>query len=185
MAESVEMKRIPKYTAGMFKKKMPRFGASAIKKPRMPKPSKPKAKKPSKRKVKFLQEGGSMDDLVPRSMLPDRNAAQQKKDMDTLMKYYMSDEVRKRDKRRAEEGKKRKKKEEAVIEEQIVTPEAFRREMEEENRRRRGPSDSEIQRARRESRVRTARSGGVMKSYNKGGSIDGCAIRGKTRGTII
>ena len=183
MAESVEMKRIPKYTAGMFKKKMPRFGASAIKKPRMPKPSKPKAKKPSKRKVKFLQEGGPTDDLVPRSMLPDRNAAQQKKDMDTLMKYYMSDEVRKRDKRRAEESKK--KKEEAVIEEQIVTPEAFRQEMEEEKRRRRGPSDSEMQRAKREAGVRTARRGGVMKSYNVGGKIDGIAKRGRTRGRII
>jgi hypothetical protein len=175
--------RVPKYTAGMFKKKMPRFGAGAIKKPRMPKPPKPKAKKPSKRKIKFLQEGGSTADLVPRSMLPDRNAAQQKKDMDTLMKYYMSDEVRKRDKRRAEESKK-KKKEEAVIEEQIVTPEAFRQEMEEENLRRRGPSDSEMQRAKRESGVRTARSGGVMKSYNRGGKIDGCAMKGKTRGRM-
>jgi hypothetical protein len=188
--------RIPKYTAGMFKKKMSRFGASAPKKPRMPKPPKPKAKKPSKRKIKFLQEGGSTDDLVPRSMLPDRNAAQQKKDMDTLMKYYMSDEVRERDKRRAEErrraeeSKKKKKnppkiKEEAVIEEQIVTPEAFRQEMEEEKRRRRGPSDSEMQRAKREAGVRTARRGGVMKSYNVGGKIDGIAKRGRTRGRII
>ena len=181
--------RIPKYTAGMFKKKMPRFGASAPKKPRMPKPPKPKAKKPSKRKVKFLKEGGSTVDLVPRSMLPDRNAAQQKKDMDTLMKYYMSDEVRERDKRRAEEDKKKKNppkiKEEAVIEEQIVTPEAFRQEMEKEKRRRRGPSDSEMQRAKREAGVRTARRGGVMKSYNVGGSIDGIAKRGRTRGRII
>lgn len=36
------MQRIPKYTAGMFKKKMPRFGASSIRMPRMPKPPKPK-----------------------------------------------------------------------------------------------------------------------------------------------
>ena len=166
------MKRVRKFTSRSFKKRTPRYGMSKPKMPRMP-------------RMKKFQEGGSTDDLVPRSMLPDRNAAQQKKDMDTLMEYYMSDEVRKRDKRRAEEGKKRKKKEEAVIEEQIVTPEAFRREMEEENRRRRGPSDSEMQRARREAGVRTARSGGVMKSYNRGGSIDGCAVRGKTRGKFV
>lgn len=39
------MQRIPKYTAGMFKKKMPRFGASSIKMPRIPKPPKPRVKK--------------------------------------------------------------------------------------------------------------------------------------------
>jgi hypothetical protein len=39
------MQRIPKYTAGMFKKKMPRFGSSSIKMPRMPKPPKPRVKK--------------------------------------------------------------------------------------------------------------------------------------------
>jgi hypothetical protein len=165
------MKRVRKFTSRSFQKRTPRYGMSKPKMPPMP-------------KLKKFQEGGSTDDLVPRSMLPDRNAAQQKRDMDMLMEYYTSDEVRERAKRRAEESKK-KKKEEAVIEEQIVTPEAFRREMEEENRRRRGPSDSDVQRARRESRIRTARKGGVMKSYNKGGSIDGCAIRGKTRGTII
>ena len=178
------MKRIPKYTAGMFKKKMPRFGASAIKKPRMPKPSKPKAKKPSKRKVKFLQEGGSTDDLVPRSMLPDRNAAQQKKDMDTLMKYYMSDEVRERDKRRAKKDKEDAdaairetirnppykgmgqrlqdlpKGGEYVLEEQIVTPESSR---------------EELKRSQSKNRRR----------YNVGGKIDGIAKRGRTRGRII
>lgn len=37
--------RIPKYTAGMFKKKMPRFGAPGIKMPRIPKPPKPRIKK--------------------------------------------------------------------------------------------------------------------------------------------
>jgi len=172
------VKRIPKYTAGMFKKKMPRFGASAIKKPRMPKPSKPKAKKPSKRKVKFLQEGGSTDDLVPRSMLPDRNAAQQKKDMDTLMKYYMSDEVRERDKRRAKQDKedadaairemirnppykgKGRMLENYVLEEQIVTPESSR---------------EELKRSQSKNRRR----------YNVGGKINGVAKRGKTRCRII
>lgn len=47
------MQRIPKYTAGMFKKKMPRFGASGIKMPRLPKPPKPRVKK--------LAEGGEAE----------------------------------------------------------------------------------------------------------------------------
>lgn len=157
------MKRIPKYTAGMFKKKMPRFGASAIKKPRMPKPSKPKAKKPSKRKVKFLQEGGSTDDLVPRSMLPDRNAAQQKKDMDTLMKYYMSDEVRERDKRRAAEDKEAA---DAAISEMIRNPPYKGK-----GRRLENYTLEEKPKRRR--------------NYNIGGKIDGVAQRGKTRGKFV
>lgn len=165
------MKRVRKFTSRSFKKRMPRFGMSKPKKLRMP-------------KMKKFQEGGPTDDLVPRSMLPDRNAAQQKKDMDTLMKYYMSDEVRERDKRRAEERKKKKKSEESIVEEQVVTPEAFRKEMEAEKRRR-TPSDGDVRRVRRESNVRTARSGGVMRSYNIGGKIDGIAKKGKTRGRII
>lgn len=48
--------RIPKYTAGMFKKKMPRFGASSIKMPRMPKPPKPRAKK--------YDEGGEVEEII-------------------------------------------------------------------------------------------------------------------------
>jgi hypothetical protein len=48
--------RIPKYTAGMFKKKMPRFGASSIKMPRMPKPPKPRAKK--------YAEGGEIEEII-------------------------------------------------------------------------------------------------------------------------
>ena len=168
------MDRMPKYTAGMFKRKMPRFGASAAKKPRMPRPPKPKAKKP---RVKKFQEGGRTDGLVPRSMLPERNAEQQKKDMDTLMEYYTSEEVRKRDRER--DKKRKEKSKESVIEEQVVTPEAFQREMKAERRRREAE-----ERARRKTGIRTARSGGVMR-YNKGGSIDGCAVKGKTRGKII
>jgi hypothetical protein len=42
------MNRIPKYTAGMFKKKMPRFGASSIRMPRIPKP-----------RIKKFAEGGA------------------------------------------------------------------------------------------------------------------------------
>jgi hypothetical protein len=49
------MKRVPKFTAGMFKPKMKRFGGPKIKK---------------------FAEGGDTDDLVPRGMLPDENAAE-------------------------------------------------------------------------------------------------------------
>ncbi len=50
------MNRIPKFTAGMFKKKMPRFGAMAPKKPRMPRPPKPRIKK--------FEEGGPVEEEV-------------------------------------------------------------------------------------------------------------------------
>lgn len=43
------MKRIPKYTSQMFKKKMPKYGASSIRMPRMPKAP-----------VKKLAEGGGV-----------------------------------------------------------------------------------------------------------------------------
>ena len=48
--------RIPKYTAGMFKKKMPRFGASSIKMPRLPKAPKPRAKK--------YADGGEIEEII-------------------------------------------------------------------------------------------------------------------------
>jgi len=48
--------RIPKYTAGMFKKKMPRFGASSIKMPRLPKAPKPRVKK--------YVEGGEIEEII-------------------------------------------------------------------------------------------------------------------------
>ena len=156
------MKRMRKFTAGSFKKRMPRTG---MKKFRLP-------------KMKKFQEGGPTDDLVPRSMLPDRSAEQEKRsqrNMEELMKYYMSDEARERERERS----KKRKSDKPVIEEQIITPEAFQREMEAERRRQEAEN-----RARRKAGVRTARSGGVMR-YDKGGSIDGIAKRGKTRGKII
>lgn len=48
--------RIPKYTAGMFKKKMPRFGAAPIKKPSLPRPPKPRAKK--------YADGGEIEEII-------------------------------------------------------------------------------------------------------------------------
>lgn len=53
------MQRIPKYTAGMFKKKMPRFGASGIKMPRMP-----RMPKPSKPRMKKLAGGGEIEEVI-------------------------------------------------------------------------------------------------------------------------
>jgi len=61
------MDRIPKYTAGMFKKKMPRFGASSIRMPRMPKP-----------RVKKLAGGGSAgyEEAPPRFEAPNKTFKQ-------------------------------------------------------------------------------------------------------------
>jgi hypothetical protein len=50
------MDRIPKYTAGMFKKKMPRFGAMSIRKQRLPLPPKPRAKK--------FADGGEIEEII-------------------------------------------------------------------------------------------------------------------------
>ena len=66
--------RIPKYTAGMFKKKMPRFGASSIKMPRIPKPPKPRVKK--------FDEGGDVpgyeEDPQPGTQSDKKSAAKKR-----------------------------------------------------------------------------------------------------------
>jgi hypothetical protein len=168
------MKRIPKYTAGMFKKKMRRFGAASIKKPRMPTPPKPKAKKPSKRKVKFLREGGDAK-------------SDAKSDATQLAEYYLSKEALEGlSRRRMEEDRRLAKKaveelmrnppykgrgrklenytipseDDYVLEEEVVTPESSR---------------EEIARAR----------GSSQRRFNIGGKINGIAKRGHTRGRII
>jgi hypothetical protein len=93
--------RIPKYTAGMFKKKMPRFGAPGIKMPRIPKPPKPRVKK--------FDEGGKAeaDEIIVspeayyRSLPPD----QQKKLKEKYDKKIAEAEAKQ--KREAEERKRR------------------------------------------------------------------------------
>ena len=91
------MMRIPKYTAGMFKKHNPRYGASGIRMPRLPRPKKfaeggsteemenekkvaeflnqppsgPAAK--PKPKKKAPKPDSSSDDLINRGGLPDQS----------------------------------------------------------------------------------------------------------------
>ena len=167
------MNRIPKYTAGMFKKKMPRFGASSIKMPRIPKPPKPK---------KF-DEGGEVDpneviispevgrreyaDLYAKS---ERNRKlrelQQSKD---FVKRYLSE----RKKADAAEAAKKAEKDDLK--------KKFDKYMEDQKRQE-AEADWNFMQQRKQG-VRTARKGGVMKSSCCRG--DGAAKKGKTRGRFV
>lgn len=167
------MQRIPKYTAGMFKKKMPRFGASSIRMPRMPKPPKPK---------KF-DGGGEVDPneviISPeegRKMYPELFAKsersrklrelQQSKD---FVKRYLSE----RKKADAAEAAKKVEKDELK--------KKFDEYMEERKRKEDEETWNFMQ--QRKQGIRTARKGGVMKSSCCRG--DGIAKKGKTRGKFI
>ena len=184
------MQRIPKYTAGMFKKKMPRFGGSAIKMPRMPKPPKPRAKK--------LAEGGEidpMDDLAPFQNLPSNEDEPEKSGPHSP----------------STRGRYRGKQTDEVV----ITPESYRKSLSPEARKRYDKEQMELkqrqERNRREDfdnraidsdtfrkmfgrkgRTTTAKSGGTMKSYASCGSVssaskraDGCATKGKTKGRFV
>ena len=171
------MKGVPKFTSGMFKKKVKRFGAAAPKMPRMPKP-----------RMKKFQAGGETDDLVPPSMLPDP------KD-----RYGLGSEGkgpprrytgRRPNKKPAAKSNKRYEPTEVILdgtEEAREQAEFERRLKELEDRRRaeRQKREYEEYERSRMPRVITARSGGHMKKFRKGGSIDGCATKGKTRGKYI
>lgn len=167
------MDRIPKYTAGMFKKKMPRFGAMAPKKPRMPRPPKPRIKK--------FEEGGDVEEEVivsedaVRRTNPELSAkidrakkARELAQSKDLVKRYL------RERRVADEAEAKKKAEEGDMRRKFdeYMEERRRQELEEQGRfmqeRKRG--------------VRTARKGGVMSSCCRG---DGIAKRGKTRGKFV
>ena len=167
------MDRIPKYTAGMFKKKMPRFGASSIRMPRIPKPPKPRVKK--------FQSGGEIDEVIvsPEEgkkeyaelfAKSERNRKarelQQSKD---LVNRYLAES------KKAEAAKAKEKIDKDALKKQF---DAY---MEERKKReQQGYSDylREMKRG-----VRTARSGGKMDSSCCRG--DGIAKRGKTRGRFV
>lgn len=187
------MQRIPKYTAGMFKKKMPRFGASSIKMPRMPKPPKPRVKK--------LAEGGEIDpvdDLAPFQNLPSNE--------DEPDKYRPHSPSTRGGRRRPP-----LKQEDEVV----ITPESYRESLSPGERKRYDREQLELKQRQernrrkdfdnraidpetymkmfgRKGRTTTAKSGGTMKSYAAGGSVssaskraDGCATKGKTKGRFV
>ena len=153
------MDRIPKYTAGMFKKKMPRFGAMSIRKQRLPLPPKPRAKK--------FQDGGEIEEII---VAPEEYEKEQSKD---LVKRYLA--ASKRAAAKKAEQKKDPDKERA---------ERMRKEfdalMEDRKRREREAESLYMQEMKRG--IRTARSGGKMDSCCRG---DGIAKRGKTRGKFV
>jgi hypothetical protein len=151
--------RIPKYTAGMFKKKMPRFGASAIKKPRLPTPPKPRVKK--------YEEGGEVEEVV---VSPEAYRKQESKDL--VMRYLAAS------KRAA--AKKAEQKKDPDKERVERMRKEFDALMEDRKRREREAESLYMQEMKRG--IRTARSGGKMDSCCRG---DGIAKKGKTRGKFV
>lgn len=160
------MKRMPKYTAGMFKRKMPRFGAAPIKKPRMPRPPKPSVKKP---RVKKFQDGGSIDEQVVEFDPRDPKVADLLKRMNVPYEEIvrMRDRAIVRNKTGPYRGSGRAFKEpitgydEETGEYYLIQPDDPKKPYKGKGR-----------------KLDTFR-------YNKGGSIDGAAVRGKTRGRFV
>lgn len=168
------MDRIPKYTAGMFKKKMPRFGASPIRMPRMPKPPKPRVKKfdgggDVEEEVIISPEAGRKEyaDLYARS---ERNRKQRElEDSKNFVRRYMAE------RKKADEAETKKKTEQ----------DQMRKQFDKYMKDRKAEEDTRIwnfMQARKQG-VRTARKGGVMKSSCCRG--DGIAKKGKTRGKFV
>ena len=160
------MQRIPKYTAGMFKKKMPRFGASGIKMPRMP-----RMPKPSKPRIKKLAEGGEIEEVIVGApygevdeVIVGPGAAQQE----------YADEIAQVEKRRKQNEQKRRDAESKELVKKYYEAKKKRAEINEKNR------EKSIKHFTRN--VRTARTGGKMESCCRG---DGVAQRGKTRGKFV
>lgn len=125
------MKRIPKFTAGMFKKKMRRFGAEPPKMPRMPKPKK-------------FADGGEIEEVIVTPEAYEREEIAEK-----IRRGSKGPPRRNRPKNNKELAKE-------AIDEMMRNP----------------PYRKMVQ------NLGTAK-------LNKGGSIDGCAVRGKTRGKFV
>lgn len=167
------MQRIPKYTAGMFKKKMPRFGASSIRMPRMPKPPKPK---------KF-DEGGDVEDEVIISPEQGRKEyAKEFAERERKLRKQRDEESKNFVKRYLSERKKADAAEAAKKAEKDNLKKKFGEYME-ERKRQEDEADWNFMQQRKQG-VRTARKGGVMKSSasHRG---DGIAKKGKTRGKFV
>lgn len=152
------MNRIPKYTAGMFKRKMPRFGASSMKMPRMPKPPKPK---------KF--DGGGEVYYDVKKYLEALERDKELKESKGFVKRYLSE------RKKADTAEAAKKVEKDDLKKKFD-------EYMEDKKRQEAEADWNFIQQRKQG-VRTARKGGVMKSSCCRG--DGVAKKGKTRGKFI
>jgi membrane protein involved in colicin uptake len=166
--------RIPKYTAGMFKKKMPRFGAPGIKMPRIPKPPKPRIKKFDggggvEEEVIISPEAGKKEyaELFAKSER-NRKERELQKSKDFVNRYIAES-------KKAEDAKAKEKLKKDEMRKQFDAYMEERKKQEE-------AGVSEFMRQMKRG-VRTARSGGVMKSSCCRG--DGIAKRGKTRGKFV
>lgn len=169
------MSRIPKYTAGMFKKKMPRFGASSIRMPGMPKPPKPRVKKLSgggdaDSEVIISPEAGRKEyaDLFARS--EQNRKLRELEQSKNFVKRYLAE------KKKADETEAAKKADKENLKKK------FDQYM--EDRKRQEDADTSEYMRQMKRGVRTAKSGGTMKS-SCGCRGDGIAKRGKTRGRFV
>jgi hypothetical protein len=152
------MQRIPKYTAGMFKKKMPRFGASSIRMPRIPKPPKPK---------KF--DGGGEVYYDINKYLEALERDKELKESKGFVKRYLSE------RKKADAAEAAKKADKDNLKKK------FDEYMEDRKRQEDEGTWNYMQDMKKG--ARTARKGGVMKSSCCRG--DGIAKKGKTRGKFI
>lgn len=167
------MQRIPKYTAGMFKKKTPRFGASSIRMPSMPKPPKPRVKKfegGGKTETEVIispEEGAKFYPELAAKTERTRKQRELERSKDLVKRYLYES-------KKAEEEKAKKKLDADQLKKQF---DAYM----EERKKQDAIDTSEYMRQMKQG-VKTAKSGGVMKSSSRG---DGIARKGKTRGRFV
>jgi hypothetical protein len=178
------MERMPKYTAGMFKKKMPRFGASSIRLPRLKKyaeggmteemenekkvagilnqPETAKEKKARELAKKAEEKAPGMDADQPKKAAPKKPAAPQQppeRDGEVIVT--------------PEEGKKELEKDRLKdLEQYIKDEEAKRKDKFGLNKPPQTPKA-----------IKLRNGGSVASSASRRG--DGCAMRGKTKGRFV
>ena len=162
------MKRMPKFTSRMFKPKMKRFGGAAPKMPRMP-------------RIKKFQSGGDVENEVIISPEEgrkeyakeyadrERKLKQREEESKNLVKRYLSE------RKKADAAEAAKKAEKDDLKKKFD-------EYMEDRKRQEAEADWNFMQQRKQG-VRTAKSGGVMKSSCCRG--DGIAKKGKTRGRYV
>lgn len=175
------MKRMPKYTAGMFKKKMPRFGASAIRLPRIKKYAgggTTEEMENEKNVVKFLNQPDTMQEKKARElakkaekMAPGKDADQQDEDEVIVT---------------PEEGKKQLEKD------RLEDLKRYMKEQEEKRKERFGLKRPPQTPPKAITAPYKPDSMKPKTTFKRGGSVssaskraDGCAIRGKTKGRFV
>lgn len=175
------MKRMPKYTAGMFKKKMPRFGASAIRLPRIKKYAgggTTEEMENEKNVVKFLNQPDTMQEKKARELAKKAEEKAPGKDAD----QQDEDEVIVT----PEEGKKQLEKD------RLEDLKRYMKEQEEKRKERFGLKRPPQTPPKAITAPYKPDSMKPKATFKRGGSVssaskraDGCAIRGKTKGRFV